>query len=140
VAGTGGAQERGAAWRRMQRAATPLWAACVPTCDQRTVGDVSRCVRRPRQECTAGSGAEPTGGPRSATRPARGRTSRRPRSARRPGERRGLGPRPVGSNAEGAALARDGAARRRPARDYVAVPCFERVKLKKLWRSAPTDE
>jgi hypothetical protein len=62
----------GAAWRGMQGQRPLLWVTCVPACDQRTIGDVSRCVRRPRQEFTAGTDAEPTGGPRSDARPARG--------------------------------------------------------------------
>jgi hypothetical protein len=49
-----GKQERGVARRGMRRAATLLWATSVPACDQKINGDASRCMSRPRLECTAG--------------------------------------------------------------------------------------
>jgi hypothetical protein len=66
VAAAGGvhgrSMERGVARHGMRRAATLLWVTSVPACDQKTDDDVSRCMRRPRQECTTGRGTEPTGG------------------------------------------------------------------------------
>jgi hypothetical protein len=52
--GHGRSMERGVARHGMRRAAALLWVTSVPACDQKIDGDVSRCMRRPRQECTTG--------------------------------------------------------------------------------------
>jgi hypothetical protein len=101
VAAAGGvhgrSMERGVARYGMRRAATLLWVTSVPTYDQKIDGDVSRCMRRPLQECTAGVARNRPAVHWALVRPAvsrreEGETSRRPRDGAWPW---GTGPRAV---------------------------------------------